>query len=254
MAKCTFEPLSKDNFGSWRMQMEALLIETNGWPHVEGTILKPEPLEGDTSNALDIKAWTLADQKAYSDLILSISPSELRQVKYCRTSRELWLKLESIYQSKDPARKTTLLKQLTLARMSEGEDIGVHLDNFFSAVDKLKNFDLLIPDDLLAIFLLYSLPASLENFRCAIESRDELPSLDTLRIKVEDEYDAMHKVKTLREDAFNTGRNDRWKKTKNSRGTSKLKCHRCRMVGHKAAKCRAPTPVVAMAGKECLYF
>ena len=43
MAKFTLEPLSKDNFDSWGMQMEALLIKTDGWPYVEGTILKPEP-------------------------------------------------------------------------------------------------------------------------------------------------------------------------------------------------------------------
>ena len=40
-----------------------------------------------------------------------------------------------------------------------------------SAVDKLKNVDLLIPHDLLAKLLLYSLPTSLQNFQCAIESR-----------------------------------------------------------------------------------
>lgn len=38
--------------------------------------------------------------------------------------------------------------------------------------------------------LLYSLPHSFENFRCAIESRDELPSPETLRIKIVEENDA----------------------------------------------------------------
>ena len=109
----------------------------------------------------------------------------------------------------------------------------------------------MIPDDLLAILLLYSLPANFENFRCAIKSRDELPSPDTLRIKVKEEYDARRKVKTSREDAFNTGSNDRRKKATNPRGAFKLKCHRCRMVGHEAVDCRAPTPAVAMTGKEC---
>lgn len=38
--------------------------------------------------------------------------------------------------------------------------------------------------------LLYSLPSSFENFRCAIESRDELPTPEVLRIKIVEEYDA----------------------------------------------------------------
>jgi len=46
------------------------------------------------------------DSKAKSDLILSISTSELRQVWNCETSKQLWEKLESIYQSKGLARKS----------------------------------------------------------------------------------------------------------------------------------------------------
>jgi len=47
-----------------------------------------------------------------------------------------------------------------------------------------------INPNLLTVMLLYSLPPSFENFRCAIESRDDLPSLETLRIKIVEESDA----------------------------------------------------------------
>jgi len=67
--------------------------------------------------------WEIADKKAKSDIILSIKPSELKQVKACNTSREVWLKLQSIYQSSGPARKATLLKRLTLHRMDENGDV-----------------------------------------------------------------------------------------------------------------------------------
>jgi len=46
--------------------------------------------------------------------------------------------------------------------------------------------DVLINEDLLNIMLLYSLywlPASYENFRCAIESHDKLPSAEALKVK-----------------------------------------------------------------------
>ncbi|GBM08926.1 hypothetical protein AVEN_57467-1 [Araneus ventricosus] len=36
--------------------------------------------------------------------------------------------------------------------------------------------------------LLYSLPANFETFRVAIEPRDELPTLETLRIRIIDEW------------------------------------------------------------------
>ncbi|GBN77496.1 hypothetical protein AVEN_264689-1 [Araneus ventricosus] len=47
-----------------------------------------------------------------------------------------------------------------------------------------------IANDLLTILLLYSIPESYENFRIAIESRDELPSPETLKIKLIEEANA----------------------------------------------------------------
>ena len=71
---------------------------------------------------------------------------------------------ESIYQSQGPAKKATLLKRLTLSRVKEGDDIRQHLDQFFDAVDKLREMKLEVNDDLLAIMLLYSLPPSFKAF------------------------------------------------------------------------------------------
>ena len=155
------EPLGKENFDTWKIQMEALLIKNDHWGYVDGTIAIPVAPLPDT-------AWKKADSKAKSDIILNILPSELKQVKGLGTSKEVWVKLEGIYQSKGPARKATLLKQLILNKTAEGEDVKEHLSKFFDAVDKLSEMDVNVNDDLLAILLLYSLPPSYENFRCAI--------------------------------------------------------------------------------------
>lgn len=86
---------------------------------------------------------------------------------------EIWLKLESIYQSRGPTRKATLLKQFTLQRIEEGGDVREHVNKFLDTGDKLSEMNIDINPELLAIMLLYSLPPSYENFRCAIESRDD---------------------------------------------------------------------------------
>ena len=88
----------------------------------------------------------------------------------------MWLRLEKIYQSKGLARKATLLKRLTLHKVTEGNDVRDHLNDFFDSVDKLADIEIAINPDLLTVMLLYSLPGSFENFRCAIESRDNLPT------------------------------------------------------------------------------
>jgi len=57
-----------------------------------------------------------------------------------------------------------------------------HLNKFF-AVDKLSKMEVMINSDLLTIMM----PPNFENFQCAIESRDELPSPKTFRIKITEE-------------------------------------------------------------------
>ena len=211
------EALNKDNFDTWKMQMETLLVKNNVWDFVNRSKLKPELVAGDNASAAAVTAWEIGDIKAKSDIILAINPSELKQVKGCESSREMWLKLEGIYQSRGPAWKATLLKQL-----------------------------------ILAILLLYSLPNSFENFRCAIESHDTLPTPEMLRIKIIEEGDARNnEVRSAIQDAMiakgrwngnrNGNRNGNVKKPEKSGSRDKeefpYRCHRCKEIGHKAKNC-----------------
>jgi hypothetical protein len=117
------EPLGKENFDTWKIQIEALLIKNDSWKYVNGTIPKPkEPPEAVTT-------WESNDAKARSDLILTICPSELKQIKNCPTSKDIWNKLHSVYQSQGPARKAMLLKTLILLKMKNGEDMRAHIRN-----------------------------------------------------------------------------------------------------------------------------
>ncbi|KAG5323483.1 POLX protein, partial [Pseudoatta argentina] len=186
------EPLGKDNFDTWRIQMEALLVKSDSWSVVSGESVKPEATAEDASAAAAAArtAWERTDRTAKSDIILAISPSELKLIKGCETSHALWQRLQATYQSAGPARKASLLKKLTLHRMTDGEEIRDHLRGFFDTVDKLGEMEVEINPDLLTIMLLYSLPPAFENFRCAIESRDALPTPEALRIKIIEEADA----------------------------------------------------------------
>lgn len=243
------ETLSKDNYDTWKLQMQALLVKNDAWAYVNGDLTEPVISTYDPSTEDAAKKWKANDAKALSDIILSIRPSELKQVKGCKTSKEAWLKLEKVYQSKGPARKATLIKQLMLQRMEKGGDVREHLRIFFDAVDKLNEMSVDINSDLLSIMLLYSLPANFENFRCAIESRDKLPSPEELRIKIVKESDARKKdiVYSTTQNvlyANKTGKKTRkWKDTTQRRNEPntvsefKFKCHKCGVVGHKAAEC-----------------
>lgn len=179
MSHSRIDPLTRDNYDTWVIQAEAILIKQKLWKYIE------------TSSNADTAADKEGDRQAKSELILIISPSELKAIKNCTTARALWNKLKEIYASKGPARKASLLKQLILTRL-DGQDVRSHLDKFMDTVDKLADMDVLINEDLLTIMMLYSLSAEYDNFRVAIESRDALPKPDELKIKIIEESEARH--------------------------------------------------------------
>lgn len=87
------EFLNKSNYDTWKVQAQAVLIKNGLWGYVNGSIPKPKEDE-------EIEKWEMNDLNARSDLILIISPSELKQVKNCATSKELWEILKNTYQSR----------------------------------------------------------------------------------------------------------------------------------------------------------
>ncbi|XP_018364448.1 PREDICTED: uncharacterized protein LOC108762115 [Trachymyrmex cornetzi] len=158
-----------------RIIIKALLVKSDSWSYVNGDI--PRPIVAGTGQAFSVSqaaanAWIVQDRKAKSDLILSISPEQLKHLRNCDTSKEVWDKLKSVYASQGPMRKATLLEQLLLQKMREGDDVRDYLSRFMSTVDKLQALNIDINGDLLSVMLLHSLPTNFDNFCCAIKSCD----------------------------------------------------------------------------------
>ncbi len=59
-----------------------------------------------------------------------------------------------MYESKGPARKAVLLKQLLFTKMNDTTLMIDHLNDFFTLVVKLAEMDIKNTDDLLTILLL----------------------------------------------------------------------------------------------------
>jgi len=230
--------LSRENYDTWKIRIQALMTKNKTWAYVNGTKPKPEaPAEA--------RAWMEEDEKAKADLYLAVDDAKLKQIKNCATARDIWLKLKSIFESKGPAKKE-VWRRLISHKLSENDDVQQHVDEFFDVVDKLG---IKVSDELQSIILLHSLPGSFDNFRCAVESRDALPTPEQLKVKILDES-ATRKHRDQSDDHAMIARRGRLNKRKSTikpanksaedaqpGNTFKFKCHRCRKVGHKAIDC-----------------
>jgi len=141
-------------------------------------------------------------------IMLSMTRGQLNHIKKAETAHSAWTEFERIYESKGPVRKATLYKQLY--RMKKDSEITMtkYLNDFTSKAEQLMEAGINIPDDLLSIMLLGSLPEEFENFTVAIESRDEIPSVNNLKIKL------------LEEEARQTERERRFDKKKKGDASS----------------------------------
>lgn len=232
--------LNEDNYRTWKMQIEAWLVLNDAWGYVNGAIKIPS---GDAATEESVRTWKTYDAKATACMILSIRPSELSQVQECATSREVWLKLESIYRSKVPARKIALMKKLTdIQRMQHASSVREHVETFFDVVDKLGELDVTMNPKLVSLMLLCSLPSSFEEFRCAV-SRDELPSPETLRVKIMQESE-------WRNITFaNEGCSSKKARHRDNRADIRFRCRRCRAIDHKSCSaCKKTREQTNMAG------
>ena len=87
------------------------------------------------------------------------------------------------------ARKAFLLKKLVLTCMQEEVNLKKHRGEFFGTVKTLKEINLVVVDELLAILLLYNLSDSFSMLPTAMESQDEFPATGILKIEIIENYE-----------------------------------------------------------------
>ena len=233
------EKLSESNYELWKVQMKSVLVYNDLWQYVDGTEVKPQ------ENAHD---WIRKDSKALALINLSISHSQLSYVKKAETAKGAWDCLKGIFESKGPVRKATLYKQLLRMKKKPNVSITQHVNDFTSKAGQLEEAGIEIPDELLSIMLLNSLPEEYENFSIAMEARDDIPTLEILKAKLkeeearQDDRDMKTNDGDKKNDALLTrGNAGKHRDSNTKRGSQKFdgKCYNCGKIGHRSRECRA---------------
>jgi hypothetical protein len=235
-------------FSLWQVKMRAILAQTS-----------------DLDCALDcfgkkpVASWTdeekRKDRKALSLIQFHLSNNIMQEVLQGKSAAALWLKLESIWMSKDLTSRLEVKMKLFSHKLHEGPPVMNHLSIFREIVSDLVSMEVNYEDDNLALLLLVSLPSSFTNFCDTIcishdtltlaEVYEALQQREKMKSMVQEEGSSKAEALQVRgrTEQRITNNNYNRHKSKTNQGRSKSKgrrdkfCRYCKKDNHNIDDC-----------------
>ena len=134
------------------------------------------PITGEKPAEMADKDWTKVDRKAMACLRQWVDEVVYHHVSELNSSKEIWDKLQDVYERKTAGNKTLLIRKLVNLRYKDEADIGEHLNEMKSIITQLARMKMTLDEEWQAILLLNTLPSSVI---CRLE-KNEYPIYDTL--------------------------------------------------------------------------
>ena len=102
----SIERFNGENWSTWKFQMKHLLLVKDLWNITQGT----EQLST-TANEDAIAEFDTRSQKAFSMIVMSISPAQLYLITSCESAKDAWDNLKQQFESNTLQNKLLLKKQ-----------------------------------------------------------------------------------------------------------------------------------------------
>ena len=120
-----------NDFGLWKMKMLAHL----------GNLGLDFALDDDFLETMKEDKKMEVLKKAYNTLILSLSDNVMREIVKCKSAKEVWGKLESLYMTKNLSSRLRLKAKFFTWKMKEGRDLQGHIHDFNKLVVDLSKLE-----------------------------------------------------------------------------------------------------------------
>ncbi|KAF7823890.1 cytochrome p450 [Senna tora] len=105
------------NFGFWKVQVKDVLIQSGLHKALEGKVSSKDSEKSESS--MSGGDWEELDLRAASTIHLCLAKNVLANVQEISTAKELWKKLEGLYQAKGISNRLLLKEQFHTLRMNE---------------------------------------------------------------------------------------------------------------------------------------
>jgi gag-polypeptide of LTR copia-type len=187
LVKIPFKLESPIDYGIWKFSMRKVL-ETQGLAgFIDGTITKPaDSPEVENSSQLILK-WQQLNTATEALIMGGLGKSQIARVIQCKSAREIWLKLEGLYQHKSDVNIARLESDLHALKWKRNSTVDSFIQEIDTITETLRGCGVEIADSTLRLILLKGLPDRLESVKHILlqsGSKNYLELCDDLRSHV----------------------------------------------------------------------
>lgn len=154
---------SKD-WTTWKFLVQILLKSNDVFDVVSGDEEKP------AAAGNELTAWNKKEYKAQRIITGTLAKKVVLHVQSCKTSKEMWDKLNLVFERRGETNKHLLQEQFFAFKKDPNDDIATHIAKLIEVVAQLRDLGVTIDDGMVITKVLMTLPTEFRHFSSAWES------------------------------------------------------------------------------------
>ncbi|XP_065356162.1 uncharacterized protein LOC135950554 [Calliphora vicina] len=132
-----------------------------------------------------IRAWRKKDAKAQQIIGISVGSNQIIHITNCESAKAMWTKLHDVFERKNESSLLMLHQQVFNFTKDAGENMISYIARLEELVQRLRDLNETISDDMVITKIILSLPSEYAAFSSAWESASKLErTLDNLRARL----------------------------------------------------------------------
>lgn len=182
-----------EGWAVWKFQVRVILNASELFDVVTGESKKPvlhtQGAEtNEESNARykkELEFWKKLDSQSQKVIATTIGQQPMSHIMYCTSAKEMWEKLNTIYEQKSSTSLHLLQQQFYGLSLDSSKDLACHISKIEELAQRLKEAGEVVSESMIVTKILMTLPERYNHFFSAWESTsDDRKTLSNLTVRL----------------------------------------------------------------------